>query len=77
MLLAYREQTIAADNAQAMANYYRECNRKNIEENDRLRAALREIADGPERHNPGAVIKIAKRALGHRASPSNQQREET
>lgn len=45
-------------------------------ERDRYKRALEEIADGPERHHPGAVIKIAKGALGHRASPSSQARKD-
>lgn len=35
-------------------------------------AALMEIADGPERHDAVRSIKIAKRALGHRASPRKE-----
>jgi hypothetical protein len=38
-------------------------------ERDCLKAALEEIADGPDRHDAVRSIKIAKRALGHRASP--------
>jgi hypothetical protein len=40
-----------------------------LAEINELREALSEIADGPDRHDPVRSIKLAKRALGHRASP--------
>jgi hypothetical protein len=45
-------------------------------ERDRYKAALHEIADGPNRHDPVQSIKKAKRALNAPASPRLEPRME-